>query len=78
MKAVRKVLIGAAIGAGVLAVSAVSASASVVCSGNVCWHTKDRYHYPREVARRRPRRYMAAWSLDQLPRARGPRLLARR
>jgi len=48
MKAMRKVLIGAAIGAGVLAVSAVSASASIVCSGNVCWHTKDRYHYPRD------------------------------
>jgi hypothetical protein len=41
-----KALIGAAIGAGFLALSASSASAAIVCSGNTCWHVKERYNYP--------------------------------
>ncbi len=41
-----KSVIGAAVCLGVLAFSAVSASAAIVCSGNVCWHVKERYHYP--------------------------------
>lgn len=34
--------------AGLLA-TAVSASAAIVCSGNVCWHTTERYTYPSEA-----------------------------
>jgi hypothetical protein len=30
-------------------VSAVSASAAIVCSGRVCWHTHERYEYPRHL-----------------------------
>ncbi len=41
-----KTLLGAAIGGGVLALSALSASADVACSGDVCWHVKERYTYP--------------------------------
>jgi hypothetical protein len=36
----------AAIGAALLAGSAVSASAAIACSGNVCWHTHETYAYP--------------------------------
>lgn len=46
MKLLTKAVAGAAIGVGVLAASAVSASAAIVCSGNVCWHTHERYEYP--------------------------------
>lgn len=44
-----KTLIGTAIGAGLLALSSVSASAAVACTGNVCWHTHERYAYPPEA-----------------------------
>ena len=43
-----KSLLGSLIGAGVLALSAATASAAVVCSGNVCWHTHETYEYPAE------------------------------
>jgi hypothetical protein len=46
MKLLTKAVAGAAIGVGVLAASAVTASAAIVCSGNVCWHTHERYEYP--------------------------------
>lgn len=47
MTPLRKVLIGTTMGAGVLAGSAVNASAGVVCNtGNVCWHTHEAYDYP--------------------------------
>ncbi len=39
-------LLGAALGAGVLAASMASASAAIVCTGSVCWHTHERYEYP--------------------------------
>ena len=42
----KKVLIGAMMGAAALAVSATGASAYMACSGNTCWHVKDRYEYP--------------------------------
>ena len=45
----RKSLIGAGIGTAVLAFSAMSASAAVVCNGNVCWHTHETYTYPPEA-----------------------------
>ena len=43
-----KTLLGATVGMGLLAMSAVSASAAIVCSGNVCWHTHETYTYPSE------------------------------
>ena len=42
----KKVMLGLALGAGTLAFSVASASAAVVCSGNVCWHVHDTYEYP--------------------------------
>jgi hypothetical protein len=49
MKPLTKTLAVAAIGAGLLAVSAVSASAAIACSGNVCWHTHEVFRYPPEA-----------------------------
>jgi hypothetical protein len=46
MTSVRKILLGAAAGASVLAFSALNASAAVVCNGPVCWHTQEAYEYP--------------------------------
>jgi hypothetical protein len=46
MTNLRKSIIGAAIGTTALALSGVSASAAVVCTGNVCWHTHETYTYP--------------------------------
>jgi hypothetical protein len=43
-----KTLFGAIMGAGVLAWTMASASAAIVCSGNVCWHVKEKYEYPPE------------------------------
>jgi hypothetical protein len=43
---VRKFLLGAAAAAGLLAVSAVDASAAIVCAGPVCWHAHETYDYP--------------------------------
>jgi len=42
----KKVLLGAAAGGAMLALSAISASAAIVCNGVVCWHTLERYTYP--------------------------------
>ena len=42
-----RILLAAAAATGFVAVSTMSASAAVVCSNNVCWHTHDRYNYPR-------------------------------
>jgi hypothetical protein len=42
----KKVLLGAAMGAGVLAFSTMTASAEIVCQGDVCWHVHDHYEYP--------------------------------
>jgi hypothetical protein len=41
-----KLLIAAVMGAGIAAFSASSALAYVACSGNTCWHVKERYKYP--------------------------------
>ena len=46
MKRFGHTLFGAALGAGMLAFSVASASAAIVCSGNVCWHTHQTYEYP--------------------------------
>ena len=42
----RKVILAAAVGAGALALSALNASAAIVCTGDVCWHTHEAYTYP--------------------------------
>jgi hypothetical protein len=36
----------ALLGVGLLAATSMAASAAIVCSGNVCWHTHERYEYP--------------------------------
>ena len=42
-----KRLLGTAIGAAAMALSAASASAdTVACSGDTCWHVKEKYEYP--------------------------------
>jgi hypothetical protein len=46
MTALSKTLFGAAMGAGVLAFSVVSAPAAVACNDTVCWHTHQSYEYP--------------------------------
>ncbi len=48
MKLLTKTLASAALGAGLLAVTSVGASAAIACSGDVCWHTQEVYHYPPE------------------------------
>ena len=48
MTALSRSLAGAVIGAGILAFSAVSASAGIACVGPVCWHTTSTYEYPSE------------------------------
>ena len=47
MKLPTKALLGAALGASVLAMTAASASAAIVCSGRVCWHAKESFDYPK-------------------------------
>lgn len=44
-----KTLLGTAMGASVLALTMASASAAIVCNGNVCWHVKERHAYPPEA-----------------------------
>ena len=46
MPTIRKSLMCGAIGLGMLAVSGASASAYIACSGNTCWHIKERHAYP--------------------------------
>jgi hypothetical protein len=45
----KKIALATAATAGLLAASAMSASASIICSGNVCWHTTERYEYPADA-----------------------------
>jgi hypothetical protein len=46
MTSAMKLLLGGTAGAAILASSGITASAAVVCNGNVCWHTHERYTYP--------------------------------
>ena len=46
MQTLAKVFLSAAAGAGLLAATAVSASAGIACVGPVCWHTHEAYEYP--------------------------------
>ncbi len=41
-----KALASALIGASILGFSTLSASATVVCTGKVCWHAHEKYSYP--------------------------------
>ena len=49
MRLLKKAALGTALGVGVLALSAASASAEIACSRNACWHVKERYEYPPEA-----------------------------
>jgi hypothetical protein len=49
MMSMRNAMLAVATGAGMLALSAASASAAVVCRGDVCWHTKTVYEYPADA-----------------------------
>jgi hypothetical protein len=49
MNLLNKLATCAAAGAALLAVSATGASAAIVCSGDVCWHTSEAYTYPPEA-----------------------------
>ena len=46
MTSTGKYLLAAATAAAVVALSALNASAAIVCAANVCWHTHERYEYP--------------------------------
>ena len=46
MTSIGKAIVGTAMGAGILALSTLGASAAIVCSGDVCWHTTESYDYP--------------------------------
>lgn len=41
-----KILVAAALGASVIGLSTLNASADVACAGPVCWHVQERYEYP--------------------------------
>jgi hypothetical protein len=42
----RQAILGVAMGVSVLAVSTLNASAAIVCTGAVCWHSHETYQYP--------------------------------
>ena len=49
MRPLSKLLLGAAAGAGVLAFSTLGATAAIVCSEDVCWHTTTTHEYPADA-----------------------------
>jgi hypothetical protein len=49
MTSLSKILSGMFKGASALALSGTTASATVVCAANVCWHTHEVYEYPPEA-----------------------------
>ena len=46
MTLLNKSLLAAMTGAGLLALTTMSASAAVVCRGDVCWHSHEAYDFP--------------------------------
>jgi hypothetical protein len=46
MAPMRRALVAAGAGAGLLAFSTVSASAAIACRDDVCWRVHERYVYP--------------------------------
>jgi hypothetical protein len=49
MSLLNKALVGATIGAGMLALTSVNASAAIACVGPVCWRTHEAYEYPSDA-----------------------------
>jgi hypothetical protein len=49
MSLLRKAVIAASLGAGVVTLSSASASAAIVCNEDTCWHATERYDYPSDV-----------------------------
>jgi hypothetical protein len=49
MTTLNKGMLVVALGAVLTGFSAAGASAAVACTGNVCWHTHERYAYPPEA-----------------------------
>jgi hypothetical protein len=47
MISLSKTILGAAVMASALAGSFGAASATIACTGNICWHTQENYAYPR-------------------------------
>jgi hypothetical protein len=45
----RKIILATVVGASAMALSSMTASTSIVCTGPVCWHTHDTYDYPPEA-----------------------------
>jgi len=62
-----KILFSAAMGASAVLLTAMGASAAIVCRGPVCWHTHEAYDYPSDARvivhpddrRWRPREHLA-------------------
>jgi len=50
MTSLSKTLFAAPVAAGFAAFSGVNASAAVVCTAPVCWHTHEAYDYPPDAA----------------------------
>lgn len=48
MAILSKATLAAALGTAALAMASTGASAAIVCSGDVCWHTHETYTYPPE------------------------------
>jgi hypothetical protein len=46
MSVLGKMILGGALGTGLLAASTATTWAAIACSGNVCWHITERYEYP--------------------------------
>ena len=46
MKLALKTLLAAAVATGAVALIPAAASAAIACTGDVCWHTHETYHYP--------------------------------
>ena len=46
MSLLKASLVCTVLGAGMLALSGVNASAAIACTGNVCWHVHEHYDYP--------------------------------
>jgi hypothetical protein len=49
MTLLSKSTLSTVLAAGALVLSAGSLSAAIDCTGNVCWHTQERYEYPPEA-----------------------------
>jgi hypothetical protein len=42
----KKIILAVVVGAGAMALSAFTASAAIVCTGDTCWHAHESYSYP--------------------------------